>query len=204
MPEKDLIWGVNEDGVVILGSNNHNYSNDDIVFDLLMKYKKVQFADKFNASIDFLPYGITHLHLGKKFNMPINNLPITLTHLSISPIAINYCKFNQSLDNLPLNLCSLTIELAFEFIYPIDNLPINLKHLYIGFSNTYNHPINNLPNGLEELTISHFDIENTHNLPKSLTKVKITSAIIKNAILDNYMSLLSNKFPNIEFEFGLV
>ena len=48
-----LIYGISNDGYVILGDSNYNYANDNNITDLMIKYKKVQIDDAFDVPIDF-------------------------------------------------------------------------------------------------------------------------------------------------------
>ena len=182
----------------MINDNEHDYSQDTIVIELIKKYKKVVLGDAINQSIDFLPNGVSHLQLGRRFNKPIKNLPRTLTHLIISANNIAYCDFNQSLDYLPEGLECLTIRLNNVFKMPINNLSSGLKHLHL-ICKVFNHPINNLPNGLESLVISCFDYENTHNLPNTLKKVNITYSLTENDVEVLNKNLVSI-YPEILFD----
>lgn len=192
-------YAITLDGYVRIDDNEHDYSNDQHVIELMKKYKKLALGDAINQPIDFLPDGITHLHLDKSFNQPIMNLPQSLKELSIySAFGTAFCDFNQSLDYLPEGLESFTMKLARNFNFPIDNFPISLKHLHFT-STTFTHPINNLPDGLETLVIKTFDFANTHKLPSSLRKMNINCVLLYNAheILKRN---LVDKYPNIEFD----
>jgi hypothetical protein len=126
----ELLFGVNESGFVVLSKNNYDYSENTMVINLLREYKKVQFENKFNSRIDWLPEGITDLHLGTEFNQPIDNLPHTIKRICIMPYNnIDYTKFNQTIDNLPVGLEELSIVLNKSFDKPLDNLPSGLKKI---------------------------------------------------------------------------
>lgn len=194
MPE--LIFGLNELGFVVLGMNDYNYSNDNTVIELLKQYKKVVFDNQFNSNIDWLPEGITDLHLGMHFNQPFNNLPSTIKRISIKKNNdVGYTNFNQPLDYLPPGLEELVISFNKEFNHPLNNLPPGLKKLLlIGYN--YRQPINNLPDSLEEINIKQFDYENTHKLPANLKFIKISEN--RNNIINEANSLnnpVNNSFP---------
>ncbi len=195
---ENIYYAVSKNGYVLINDNQYDYSNDTLVIELIKKYKKVVLGDLFNQSIDFLPDGVTHLHLGRRFNKPIMNLPQTLKHLIIAANEIAYCDFNQSLDYLPEGLEFLTIKLNQVFKIPVNNLPASLKHLQF-ICKVFRHPINNLPDGLESLSISCFDYFNTHHLPANLKKVNITDKLIEDEIEVLNKNLI-NVYPNIHFE----
>jgi hypothetical protein len=212
MPE--LIFGLNELGFVILGMNDYNYSNDNTVIELLKQYKKVVFDNQFNSNIDWLPEGITDLHLGMHFNQPFNNLPSTIKRICIKKNNdVGYTYFNQPLDYLPPGLEELLISFNKEFNYPLNNLPPGIKKLFlIGYN--YKQPINNLPDSLEEINIKQFDYENTHKLPVNLKIIKISenrNNIINEAnSVNNHLPLnnpkplqnlitLQNNHPSVKF-----
>jgi len=196
-PFNNLHYGVNNDKWLLLDSNIHNFNKDDDILKLMRQYKKIAFGDKFNDNVDFLPDGITHLHLGCKFNKPLNNLPLSLKYLTIASNKISWCDFSESLDFLPAGLEYLSIKLSNKFNNSIDYLPSSLKYLYLGCK-AFKHPINNLPHNLSELTLINFDIENTTHLPNNLKEVHITEELTeneKNILTNNLIS----KYPNIHF-----
>jgi hypothetical protein len=197
MAINNLVYGFTSDEYVILGCNDYNYINDDVIMGLLRQYKKVQFTDTFNAFIDFLPEGIEEIHLGRFFNKPINNLPFTLKKLIICPHEVQYSKFNKSLDNLPTGLECLVLKLIEKFDYTLNNLPSNLKELHLVIKN-FNHPLNNLPEGLEKLIVSKFNFYGTYSLPSTLKEVNITYKIIPEETEIIQQNLIS-KYPNIKF-----
>lgn len=195
---KNIYYAITKNGYLLINDNEYDYSQDQLIIDLMKKYKKVIIGDAFNQSIDFIPDCITHLQLGCSFNKPIMNLPRSLKYLMIAATQIAYCDFNQSLDYLPEDLESLTMKLTSNFTMPINNLPQRLKHLYFICKN-FRHPINNLPEGLESLVISHFDYANTYKLPITLNEVKILSGMyIEDK--ENITKNLIQKFPNIKFQ----
>jgi hypothetical protein len=196
----NLVFGLNENGFVILGMNNYEYGNDNMVIELLKHYKKVIFDNNFNSRIDWLPEGITDLQLGMNFNQPLENLPSTIKRITIRKINdVGYTKFNQQLDYLPPGLEEIYIHFNQEFNYPLNNLPIGLKKLFlIGYN--YKQPINNLPNSLEEITIKQFDYENTHKLPRNLKLINISikkSIILEQVNQVNQVYTVSNSFTNL-------
>jgi len=195
---ENIYYAVSKNGYVLINDNEYDYSQDTLVIELMKKYKKVVLGDAFNQSIDFLPDGITHLHLGRRFNKPIMNLPTTLKNLIIAANEIAYCDFNQSLDYLPEGLESLTIRLNQVFRLPINNLPSGLKHLHF-ICKTFHHPINNLPDGLETLVIGCFDYCNTYQMPANLKRIDITHELCENE-RDALNKNLIAKYPNIHFE----
>lgn len=210
MPE--LIFGLNEFGFVVLGMNDYNYSNDNTVIELLKQYKKVVFDNQFNSNIDWLPEGITDLHLGMHFNQPFNNLPSTIKRISIKKNNdVGYTNFNQPLDYLPPGVEELVISFNKEFNHPLNNLPPGLKKLLlIGYN--YRQPINNLPDSLEEINIKQFDYENTHKLPANLKFIKISenrnniineansvNNPVKNSLPLQNLITLQNNHPSVKF-----
>jgi hypothetical protein len=196
MSVQNLVYGFTRDGYVILGCNDYNYINDDIM-GYLRNYKKVQYTDNFNAPIDFLPEEIEEIHLGRFFNKPIDNLPSSLKKLSICANELNYCKFNQPLDNLPTGLECLILKLIENYNHTLDNLPSNLKELQLVVKN-FNQPLNNLPQGLEKLIVSKFNFYGTCSLPSTLKEVNITYKIIPEETEMIQENLIS-KYPNIKF-----
>jgi hypothetical protein len=197
MSLNDLVYGCSSDGFIILGCNNYNYINDDIIMKLLRNNKKVLFTDNFNAPIDFLPDGIEEIHLGRFFNKPIDNLPSTLKKLIICANELNYCKFNQPLDNLPTGLEYLVLKLIENFNHTLNNLPFNLKELHLVVK-SFNQSLNNLPEGLEKLIVSKFNFYETYSLPSTLKEVNITYKIIPEETEIIQKNLIS-KYPNIKF-----
>jgi hypothetical protein len=193
----NLVYGFTIDGYVILGCNDYNYINDEIIIGLLKHYKKVQFIDTFNSPINFLPEGIEEIHIGRFFNKPINNLPSTLKKLIICSYELNYSKFNESLDNLPNGLECLVLKLIENYNHTLDNLPSNLKELHLVIKN-FNQPLNNLPEGLEKLIVSKFNFYGTYSLPSTLKEVNITYKIIPEETEIIQQNLIS-KYPNIKF-----
>lgn len=205
----NLIFGLNDRGFVILGMNNYNYSNDNMVIELLKQYKKVIFDNNFNSRIDWMPEGITDLQLGMNFNQPLNNLPSTIKRIVIRKNNdVGYTKFNQPIDYLPPGLEELYIHFNQEFNHPLYNLPTGLKKLFLN-AFTYKQPINNLSDSIEEITIKQFDYENTYKLPANLKIIKIseTKSHMENENilnLDSFQSLrhlkrLQNTYQNVKF-----
>ncbi len=193
----NMYYGISKSGYVLLQSNI-DYSTDKLIMELINQYKKINFGDKFNQPIDYLPDGITHLRFGMKFNQPIDNLPQTLKYLNISSDECAYCEFNQPIDNLPNSLEWLCIILNKKFNHPIDNLPIGLKKLYLTCK-AFKHTINCLPENLEELSIKEFNFEDTHNLPISLKNVFIKCPGLQENELTLIQENLVNKYRNIMF-----
>jgi hypothetical protein len=196
-----LLFGVNENGFVVLSKNNYDYSKNTLVMELLREYKKVQFENKFNSRIDWLPEGITDVHLGTEFNQPIDNLPHTIKRITIMPYNdIEYTKFNQPMDNLPTGLEELSIVLNKSFNKPLDNLPTGLKKICLHLHN-FLYPINTLPNSIEEINIKQFDHIETYQLPSNLRVFKV---LIKKSDLETNPDLanikaLQEKYTNVKF-----
>ncbi len=195
---ENIYYAISVNGYVLLDNNNHNYSKDTMIIELIKKYKKLALGDSINQSIEFLPDGITDLQLGRSFNKPIMNLPRTLKTLIINANKIAYTDFNQSLDYLPEGLECLTLKLNHSFNMPINNLPSSLKQLEF-ICKAFKHPINNLPDGLERLKILHFDYDNTYSLPTTLKQVNITKKLSEDD-LEILNKNLVNVYPNIQFE----
>ena len=203
MPSPSLIFGVNDLGFVVLDLNNYDYSNDNIVMNLLREYKKVQFADRFNSRIDWLPEGITEIGLGMNFNQPLENLPSTTKKITIAKYSdIGQSIFNQPLEYLPEGLEEFYIKFGIAFNQPLHNLPSSLKKLYI-FSQAFTNNINHLPDGLEYLYIRSFDYNNTFTLPANLKTIEICeykcSVESLNNLEYNGLRQLQNKYPEVQF-----
>jgi hypothetical protein len=201
MSEK-LLFGVNNAGFVILGTNDYEYSNDNMVLELLNKYKKVIFDNSFNSAIDWLPEGITDIYLGIHFNQPLANLPSTTKTIKITYDEHNYNTFNQPLDYLPPGLERLEIWFNSKYNYPLNNLPIGLKK-FILFANNFTHSINNLPDSIETIQISTFDYVNTLKLPSNLKSINIIETCKNNKVWNKYHLLtnLEKKYPNAKFTY---
>ena len=85
--------------------NNFDEELEDF-FDIILQYQKISFSEyklpcfsdtnyhyeyynhknykeygKFNRTVDYLPYKLTHLKLSHNFNKTVYNLPCNLTHL---------------------------------------------------------------------------------------------------------------------------
>lgn len=204
MPQPQLIFGVNETGFVVLDMNNYDYCKDSTVMNLLMEYKKVQFADTFNSRIDWLPEGITDIGLGMNFNQPLENLPSTVKRIIIGKYNdVGLSLFNQSLDYLPFGLEELYIKFGSKFNKPLNNLPHSLKilHLYSHFT----YSINNFPDSLEYLNIRNFDYNLTFTLPTNLKTIAICEydTNVKNKDNLEYEGLreLQKNYPQVQFIF---
>jgi hypothetical protein len=170
-----LMYGISQDGYVILGDSNYNYANDNNIIDLMIKYKKVQIDDAFDVPIDFLPNGITHLNIGESFNQSIDNLPITLKSLIISKFRnVGYVLFNQPLDNLPYGLEYLYIDFTYVFDQSLRNLPPTLKHFEIR-NKTFikNIDVNSFPDSIETIKIKRLNYDIINRLPANLKKFYI-------------------------------
>lgn len=172
-----LIYGISNDGYVILGDSNYNYANDNNITDLMIKYKKVQIDDAFDVPIDFLPNGITHLNIGESFNQSIDNLPITLKSLIISKFRnVGYVKFNQPLDNLPYGLEYLYIDFTYVFDQSLRNLPATLKHFELRNKNyTKNIDVNSFPDSIETIKIKRVNYDIINRLPANLKTFNMNS-----------------------------
>jgi len=198
-----LIFGLNDEGFIVLGLNDYDYSNNTTVMNLLNTYKKVQFDNQFNSGISWLPEGITDINLGMNFSKPLENLPSTVKRIKIAKYnEIGYSSFNQPLDNLPNGLEEFTIQFALVFNQSLDNLPPTLKKINI-ISSLFNYPINNLPDNLEYINISKFDYNNTISLPSQLKSIKIFEYKCHVENLDkleyNSIRTLQNNYPHVEF-----
>jgi hypothetical protein len=92
------------------------------------KYKKIEFGDKFNDSIDFLSNNVTYISLGANFEQPINRLPTNLTVFKISM----YSHFNFPLEHiLPDSIQILHFNEFFEGDFII---PSQLRKITISFN----------------------------------------------------------------------
>ena len=197
----EMIYGLNDLQFVVLEHNTYKYSTDTKIISLLKDYAKVQFDNRYNSNIDWLPEGITDLHIGTMFNKPLDNLPSTIKSIIIQKYNdIGYTMFNNSLDNLPPSLECLKIYYNTKFNLPLYNLPKNLKYLHLQCLQ-YTHPINNLPDSLEYISIKCFDYNNTHILPKNLKIFKLLvceNEFINNVVYDNF-KILQQQHPHISF-----
>jgi len=198
----DLVYSISLNGVVILGLNvnDYIYSTDNVIINLLKKYKKVQFDDNYNCRIDWLPEGITEIYLGAIFNQPLENLPSTTKKIVIQAYQkIGYTHFNQPLDYLPCGLEEFYMYFNQAFNHPLNNLPSGLKKLQIN-GYYFAKSINNLPDSLEEINIPQFDCVNTYKLPDSL---KIFTTRQYPEYKNHQYETLQNKYPNVKFMYSM-
>ena len=203
-----LIYGIDASNNVVLGSNEYDYIHDTSILNLLKEHKKVVFDNVFNASIDWLPEGITHIQLGTFFNQPLYNLPSTLKSLifkTYNEVGATY--FNNSLNNLPHGLEILEIHYNHKFDKDINNLPQTLNTLYM-HCKACKINFNMLPNSLEHITIYGDNnvikpINTICTLPANLRVIKICNYRID---VDNHTNIkyenfrnLRNEYPNIHY-----
>lgn len=190
--------------IVHLSSNTYDYSSDDIVKQILIKCKKVEFGPKYNSLPNWLYEGITQIQFSDNFNQSIEHIPQSVKTLSIghwnrfNPI---FTYFNQSLDYLNYGIENLEIVSRF-FDKTVDNLPPNLKQIKL-ISNRYiPTTLNNFPDSIEKISISSFDFENTVKIPTNLKTIVLANI--------NYISAkpiqrdLEQKFPNISVRLGML
>ena len=162
----------------------------------------------FNASIDWLPEGITHIQLGTFFNQPLQKLPSTLKSLIIKTYnEVGATYFNNSLNNLPHGLEILEIHYNHKFDKDIYNLPQTLKKLYM-HCKACKINFNILPNRLEHITIyGDNNVINPINtictMPTNLQSILICNY---KSDVDNLDKLhfsncrdLRNEYPNIHY-----
>jgi hypothetical protein len=94
------------------------------------KFKRIEFGDKFNDSIDFLSDNVTYISLGTNFEQPINRLPANLTVFKISI----YSHFNFPLEYLlPDSLKILQLNEYYD-----NDIIIPSQLVKITFSQNYN------------------------------------------------------------------
>jgi len=174
MPNVESIYAVLENDYILIGSNTYNYSNDNIIIELLRKHKKLQTDNNFNQPVNFIPHEVTHIKFGINFDQELNNLPPSLKYLEFSHFnTVKYNKFNKNLDNLPYGLETLKIVLNSNFNQLLVNLPPTIKNLYI-YSKVLKNVatiINSLPDNVEYLEINFItddDIKNIIKLPKNI------------------------------------
>ena len=203
-----LIYGIDASNNVVLGSNEYDYIHNNTILNLLKEHKKVVFDNVFNASIEWLPEGITHIQLGTFFNQPLQKLPSTLKSLIIKTYnEVGATYFNNSLNNLPHGLEILEIHYNHKFNKDINNLPQTLKRLYM-HCKACKINFNMLPNSLEHIIIyGDNNVINPINtictMPTNLQSIKMCNYRID---LDNLEKLqfsnfrdLRNEYPNIYF-----
>ena len=203
-----LIYGFDSSDNVVLGSNEYDYKNDKTILNLLKEKQKIAFDNVFNASIDWLPEGITHIQLGTFFNQPLQKLPATLKSLIIKTYnEVGATYFNNSLNNLPHGLEILEIHYNHKFDKDIYNLPQTLKKLYM-HCKAFKINFNILPNRLEHITIyGDNNVINPINtictMPTNLQSILICNY---KSDVDNLDKLhfsncrdLRNEYPNIHY-----
>ena len=203
-----LIYGFDSSDNVVLGSNEYDYKNDKTILNLLKEKQKIAFDNVFNASIDWLPEGITHIQLGTFFNQPLQKLPSTLKSLIIKTYnEVGATYFNNSLNNLPHGLEILEIHYNHKFDKDIYNLPQTLKKLYM-HCKACKINFNILPNRLEHITIyGDNNVINPINtictMPTNLQSILICNY---KSDVDNLDKLhfsncrdLRNEYPNIRY-----
>lgn len=203
-----LIYGFDSSDNVVLGSNEYDYKNDKTILNLLKEKQKIAFDNVFNASIDWLPEGITHIQLGTFFNQPLQKLPSTLKSLIIKTYnEVGATYFNNSLNNLPHGLEILEIHYNHKFDKDIYNLPQTLKKLYM-HCKACKINFNILPNRLEHITIyGDNNVINPINtictMPTNLQSILICNY---KSDVDNLDKLhfsncrdLRNEYPNIHY-----
>lgn len=205
MPPIDLIFGINSDYYVVLDKNNYDYRNDKLVMKLLKQYKKIQFGNNYNSTVDWIPHGITDINFGLQFNKPLENLPLTIKNITFQQYgSIGYILFNQPLDYLPYGLETLTMKFGLDFNYPLNNLPQTLKMLSICCGKFY-QPLNNLPQTLEVLYMRNFDYNNTYYLPQNLKVFEICEYECNINDTNDFKTLgirnLRKNYPNVKFNF---
>ena len=194
------IYTITVEGYILLNNSNYKYSIDNIVLELIERYKKVILGDEFNAPIPFITNGITHLIIGKQFNQPLDNLPSTLKYLRIGAIGDRwFSEFNKSLNYLPHGLEELHLYgincsgiLNDNFIL---SLPSTMKRLYIDID-FVKFNFNLLPDNLEELLliIPSKCYKDISKLPSNLKSFLYVS--------ENYKEITAIKplFPDIKYQ----
>ena len=202
MPSSVLVFGVNDNDFVVLGKNNYNYTCNVNVMNLLKEYKKVQFENQYNSTLDWLPEGITDINLGMQFNQPLENLPSTIKRITIVNNNGGYVYFNQPLEYLPNGLEEFSITFGKTFNQQLDNLPTSLKYLQI-YSLEFIQNLNNLSDSIETIRIRTFDYNNTYKLPSNLKSIHIyehkSNVDDLNKLEYTNLRALQNNHPNIEF-----
>ena len=74
----------------------YEYSNDEIIINLIKNYGIVRFMNDYVAEINWLPQGTTHITLGLQFNQLLENIPASVKSITIGN------SFYQSYFNQPL------------------------------------------------------------------------------------------------------
>lgn len=182
-----LIYGFDSSDNVVLGSNEYDYKNDKTILNLLKEKQKIAFDNVFNASIDWLPEGITHIQLGTFFNQPLQKLPATLKSLIIKTYnEVGATYFNNSLNNLPHGLEILEIHYNHKFDKDIYNLPQTLKKLYM-HCKACKINFNILPNRLEHITIY-----GDNNVINPINTICTMPTNLQSILICNYKSDVDN------------
>lgn len=182
-----LIYGFDSSDNVVLGSNEYDYKNDKTILNLLKEKQKIAFDNVFNASIDWLPEGITHIQLGTFFNQPLQKLPSTLKSLIIKTYnEVGATYFNNSLNNLPHGLEILEIHYNHKFDKDIYNLPQTLKKLYM-HCKACKINFNILPNRLEHITIY-----GDNNVINPINTICTMPTNLQSILICNYKSDVDN------------
>ncbi len=119
------------------------------------KFKRIEFGDKFNDSIDFLSDNVTYISLGANFEQPINRLP---ANLSVFKISI-YSHFNFPLEHLlPDSLKILQFNEFFEGDFII---PSQLRKITISFN--YNLDEDELFEVNNNMFIARYAVHRNHD-----------------------------------------
>lgn len=165
--------------------NDFNGQLDQIVINVIKKYKCIKFGAYFNQPIINLPEGIEEIYLGYNFDQSLDYLP-----KSIKKICINSITFNKPIDNLPENLEFLYLNAKFN--QSIDFLPIGLKELKFACNSIFNHSFENLPSCIKKLEIPRLYNQSISSLPDSIEEIRIGVKVASNCeqmFIPEYTSL---------------
>jgi hypothetical protein len=134
-----------------------------LLSNLSSQTKYIKFNYNYNQIIDMLAdTNITHIIFGNKFNQSVDNLPWTMEYLGFG------YEFNQTLDNLPGSMKKIIFSANSKFNHLLDCLPSCLEYLLLPVN--YKCQIDNLPNLLKYLELDSSYPNSLNNLPKSLEK----------------------------------
>jgi len=157
-----------------------------LLSNLSSQTKYIKFNDNYNLIIDVLvDTNITHIIFGNKFNQSVDNLPWTMEYLGFG------YEFNQTLDNLPGSMKKIMFTANSNFNHPLDCLPSCLEYLIL--PGNYKCRIDNLPNSLKHLELDYSYQNSLNNLPKSLEKFVFYSSLTSTDLRGNKIKRKLNK-----------
>jgi hypothetical protein len=171
----------------------YEYSNDEIIINLIKNYGIVRFMNDYVAEINWLPQGTTHITLGIQFNQLLENIPASVKSITIGN-SFYQSYFNQPLDTLNSGVEELKI-ISHTFNQSPVNLPPTLRNVVM-VSPVFNYPLNLFPDSVETLELSNFDIANTTKLPQNLKTINLISSKLQ---FDSIVAF-AKRFPDVEIK----